>query len=106
VKNTGQDSKEIGSLVRRYFIATMGCQMNEYDSDHVGQLLQHLDFSAADDPKQADLIIINTCAVRAKPEQKAYSLLGRMIALKKRNPRLIVGIMGCIAQQCSPQIST
>jgi tRNA-2-methylthio-N6-dimethylallyladenosine synthase len=77
----------------------MGCQMNEYDSDHVGQLLQHLDFSAADDPKQADFIIINTCAVRAKPEQKAYSLLGRMIALKKRNPRLIVGIMGCIAQQ-------
>jgi tRNA-2-methylthio-N6-dimethylallyladenosine synthase len=77
----------------------MGCQMNEYDSDQVGQLLQHRDFLATADPKKADLIIINTCAVRAKPEQKAYSLLGRMIALKKRNPRLIVGIMGCIAQQ-------
>jgi tRNA-2-methylthio-N6-dimethylallyladenosine synthase len=86
-------------LARHYFIATMGCQMNEYDSDQVGQLLQHRDFLATADPKKADLIIINTCAVRAKPEQKAYSLLGRMIALKKRNPRLIVGIMGCIAQQ-------
>jgi tRNA-2-methylthio-N6-dimethylallyladenosine synthase len=86
-------------LSRRYFIATMGCQMNEYDSDHVGQILEHHDFSAIEDPEKADLIVINTCAVRAKPEQKAYSLLGRMIALKKRNPRLIVGIMGCIAQQ-------
>jgi tRNA-2-methylthio-N6-dimethylallyladenosine synthase len=86
-------------LVRHYFIATMGCQMNEYDSDHVGQLLQHRNFLATEDPKKADLVIINTCTVRAKPEQKAYSLLGRMIALKKRNPRLIVGIMGCIAQQ-------
>jgi tRNA-2-methylthio-N6-dimethylallyladenosine synthase len=77
----------------------MGCQMNEYDSDHVGQLLQPRDFVATEDPRKADLIIINTCAVRAKPEQKAYSLLGRMMALKKRNPRLILGIMGCIAQQ-------
>ncbi|MBM3303401.1 MAG: tRNA (N6-isopentenyl adenosine(37)-C2)-methylthiotransferase MiaB, partial [Deltaproteobacteria bacterium] len=85
--------------MQHYFIATMGCQMNEYDSDHVGQLLQSLLFLPADDPKKADLIIINTCTVRAKPEQKAYSLLGRMIALKKRKPRLVVGIMGCLAQQ-------
>jgi tRNA-2-methylthio-N6-dimethylallyladenosine synthase len=86
-------------LARHYFIATMGCQMNEYDSDRAGQLLRSLDFQATEDPKKADLIIINTCTVRAKPEQKAYSLLGRMIALKNRKPRLIVGIMGCMAQQ-------
>jgi tRNA-2-methylthio-N6-dimethylallyladenosine synthase len=86
-------------LERHYFIATMGCQMNEVDSDHVGQLLQHRNFLPTEDPKKADIIIINTCTVRAKPEQKAYSLLGRMIALKQRRPGLIVGIMGCIAQQ-------
>jgi tRNA-2-methylthio-N6-dimethylallyladenosine synthase len=86
-------------LVQHYFIATMGCQMNEYDSEHVGRLLQNLNFLRTEDPRKADLILINTCAVRAKPEQKAYSLLGRMIGLKKRKPRLIVGIMGCTAQQ-------
>jgi tRNA-2-methylthio-N6-dimethylallyladenosine synthase len=86
-------------LERHYFIATMGCQMNEYDSDRVGRLLGSLNFLATEDPKKADLIIINTCTVRAKPEQKAYSLLGRMVALKSRRPRLIVGIMGCTAQQ-------
>ncbi len=85
--------------MKHYFIATMGCQMNEYDSDHMGQLLQSLSFLPADDPRKADLVIINTCTVRAKPEQKAYSLLGRMMALKKRKPRLAVGIMGCLAQQ-------
>ena len=77
----------------------MGCQMNEYDSDHLAQLLQSRDFLPIEDPSKADLILINTCTVRAKAEQKAYSLLGRMIGLKKRKPRLIVGLMGCIAQE-------
>jgi tRNA-2-methylthio-N6-dimethylallyladenosine synthase len=85
-------------LSRHYHIATMGCQMNEYDSDHVGQLLQAEDFKPTEDPIRADLILINTCAVRDKAEQKAYSLLGRMIGLKKRKPNMILGVMGCIAQ--------
>jgi len=86
-------------LSRHYHIATMGCQMNEYDSDHLGQLLQAEDFKPTEDPHRADLILINTCTVRDKAEQKAYSLLGRMIGLKKRKPGLVLGIMGCIAQQ-------
>jgi len=77
----------------------MGCQMNEYDSDHVGRLLQAEDFKPSEDPSRADLILINTCTVRDKAEQKAYSLLGRMMGLKKRSPDLLIGVMGCIAQQ-------
>jgi tRNA-2-methylthio-N6-dimethylallyladenosine synthase len=73
--------------------------MNEYDSDHVAQLLQAEDLAPTEDPRSADLILINTCAVRDKAEQKAYSLLGRMIGLKKKNSHLLIGVMGCIAQQ-------
>ena len=91
-------------MARYYFINTMGCQMNEYDSDYLGQLLLGSDFLPNDNPEKADLVLINTCAVRAKAEQKAFSLLGRMISLKKRKPDLILGLMGCIAQQEGPDL--
>jgi len=73
--------------------------MNEYDSDYLGQLLLDLDYKPTETPKNADLILINTCAVRAKAEQKAFSLLGRMLSLKKKKPSLVLGMVGCIAQQ-------
>jgi tRNA-2-methylthio-N6-dimethylallyladenosine synthase len=73
--------------------------MNEYDSDYLAQVLLNSNFLPTDTPNNADLILINTCSVRAKAEQKALSLLGRMISLKRRRPDLIVGIAGCIAQQ-------
>ena len=73
--------------------------MNEYDSNYVGQLLRNSGFLPTDNPRNADFILMNTCTVRAKAEQKAHSRLGRMISLKKRNPNLKLGIMGCIAQQ-------
>ena len=86
-------------MSRYFYISTMGCQMNEYDSDYLAQVLVNSNFLPTDTPNSADLILINTCTVRAKAEQKALSLLGRMISLKKRKPDLIVGIAGCIAQQ-------
>jgi tRNA-2-methylthio-N6-dimethylallyladenosine synthase len=86
--------------VKRFFyIATMGCQMNENDSDTLAQYLINMDFDPIDNYENADLIMINTCAVREKAEQKAFSLLGRMKILKKMRPSIILGIMGCIAQQ-------
>jgi tRNA-2-methylthio-N6-dimethylallyladenosine synthase len=85
-------------LQRTYYIATMGCQMNEYDSEYVGRCLRQARYFPVEDPGKADLILINTCAVRAKAEQKAFSLLGRMISLKRRRPGVILGIMGCVAQ--------
>jgi tRNA-2-methylthio-N6-dimethylallyladenosine synthase len=76
----------------------MGCQMNEYDSDFLAQSLIQNGFSPENEVRLADIVLINTCAVRAKPEQKACSFLGRMADLKKRNPELIVGMIGCLAQ--------
>ena len=87
------------NMSRSFHIATMGCQMNEYDSDQVGQILLNSGYFSTDKPEDADLIIINTCSVRAKAEQKAFSFLGRMSKLKKKKPELILGVMGCIAQQ-------
>jgi tRNA-2-methylthio-N6-dimethylallyladenosine synthase len=86
-------------LQKTFHITTMGCQMNEYDSDFLAQTLICSGFVHTDDPKAADLILINTCTVRAKPEQKALSLLGRMLAIKRRKRGLILGIVGCLAQQ-------
>ncbi len=86
-------------MCRFYYIATMGCQMNKYDSDCLGQQLMNYGFAATDNHEDADLIIINTCTVRAKAQQKAFSLIGRMMGIKKRRPDVILGVMGCIAQQ-------
>ena len=80
----------------------MGCQMNEYDSDYLAQFLVNKGFSPVNTPENADLILINTCAVRAKPEQKAYSFLGRMSSIKKGNPDLTIGMVGCLAQLKGP----
>ncbi len=77
------------------YIETYGCQMNEYDSDRI---INAIDGETTNDPKKADLIIINTCAIREKADQKALSSLGRFKHLKSNNPDLIVGISGCVAQ--------
>ena len=72
--------------------------MNEYDSDFLAQSLIQNGFSPEKEVHRADLVLINTCAVRAKPEQKACSFLGRMAGLKEKNPELVVGMIGCLAQ--------
>ena len=84
---------------KSFFITTMGCQMNENDSDYLSQALINLGLSAVKEPHRADVILVNTCTVRAKPEQKAYSLLGRISNIKKKRPNIIIGVTGCLAQQ-------
>ncbi|MBN1851027.1 MAG: tRNA (N6-isopentenyl adenosine(37)-C2)-methylthiotransferase MiaB [Deltaproteobacteria bacterium] len=86
-------------VTQYYYITTMGCQMNEYDSNYTAQCLQEMGLQPIDPPEKADLILINTCSVRAKAQQKALSVLGRMIKIKKKRPSIILGIMGCVAQQ-------
>jgi tRNA-2-methylthio-N6-dimethylallyladenosine synthase len=76
----------------------MGCQMNAYDSDFLAQSLIYAGFVPVNSPEVADVILINTCVVRAKPEQKAYSFLGRVSAIKAGNPKRFLGIVGCLAQ--------
>lgn len=77
------------------YIETYGCQMNEYDSDRI---INALDANTTEKAEDADLIIINTCAIREKADQKALSSLGKFKHLKSNNPDLIVGISGCVAQ--------
>jgi len=86
-------------LAYRFYIKTMGCQMNEYDSDFLAQTLKDEGYRAVNSPEEADTVLINTCTVRAKPEQKALSLAGRMCELKRQSPRMILGVLGCVAQQ-------
>jgi tRNA-2-methylthio-N6-dimethylallyladenosine synthase len=84
---------------KNLYLHTFGCQMNVYDSERIRQLLAVQNYRLVEDPSEADLIFLNTCSVRAKPEQKVYSALGRFQALKKRKPKLIIGLGGCLAQQ-------
>jgi tRNA-2-methylthio-N6-dimethylallyladenosine synthase len=81
------------------YIETFGCQMNERDSEIMGQLLSRADYSPTNDVKQADLVLINTCSIRDKAEQKVYSLLGRLKKLKKKKPSMLITVAGCVAQQ-------
>ncbi len=73
--------------------------MNEYDSDVVAQMLTGAGLVRVYDPKTADIILVNTCVVRAKPEHKAYSSLGRMSVIKRKRPDVIMGVLGCMAQK-------
>jgi tRNA-2-methylthio-N6-dimethylallyladenosine synthase len=85
--------------MKQVHIATFGCQMNENDSEAILRLLSTRDYQPTDKLDQADLILINTCSIRQKAEEKTYSLLGRLKGLKKKNPNLIIGVGGCVAQQ-------
>lgn len=84
---------------KNLFLETFGCQMNERDSERILGFLKGLNYRTTQDPNQADLIIINTCSIREKAEQKLYSTLGRFKRLKEKNPGLIIGVGGCVAQQ-------
>ncbi|MGH7301339.1 MAG: tRNA (N6-isopentenyl adenosine(37)-C2)-methylthiotransferase MiaB, partial [Candidatus Rokuibacteriota bacterium] len=79
-------------------VITYGCQMNEYDSERVAGLLKERSWELTERESEADLILINTCAIREKAEDKVFSKLGELRALKARKPELIVGVMGCMAQ--------
>ena len=81
------------------FIKTFGCQMNEHDSERMLALLEECGYQETARWEEADLILVNTCTVREKPEQKAYSIVGRFQQLKAHNPDAIIGITGCVAQQ-------
>lgn len=81
-----------------YFVQTWGCQMNEEDSEQLGLALQEIGYEPAQGVLDAQVILLNTCSVRKKPEDKAFSLLGELALLKKSRPELIIGVCGCMAQ--------
>jgi len=87
-------------MVNKYlYLNTIGCQMNVYDSEQIAMRLAALGYQQTSSLENADLVIVNTCTIRAKAEQKAFSFLGRLARLKKKKPGLITAIGGCVAQQ-------
>jgi len=85
---------------RRLFIKTFGCQMNDYDSSRIADVLavSHR-LELTDEPSEADVLLLNTCAVREKPQEKVYSELGRWRSLKQDRPGVVIGVGGCVASQ-------
>ncbi len=86
--------------MRKYlYVHTFGCQMNVHDSEQIAAILGEKGFEGTGDAEKADLIVVNTCSIREKAAQKVYSQIGRFREYKRKNPRLIVCIAGCLAQQ-------
>jgi len=79
-------------------LITYGCQMNEYDSERVAGLLREHSYELTDSEADADVILVNTCAIREKAEDKVFSRLGQLRELKASRPGLVLGVMGCMAQ--------
>jgi len=87
-------------MAGRYHIRTFGCQMNEYDSARMADVLRSaVGLTATDDPAAADVLLMNTCSIREKAQEKVFSLLGEWRALKQQRPGLIIGVGGCVASQ-------
>jgi len=85
---------------KKLFIKTQGCQMNEYDSDRMQDLLNlSHGFETTENEEEADLILLNTCSIREKAQEKVFHQLGRWKKLKERNPGLKIGVGGCVASQ-------
>ena len=87
-------------MLQKLYIETLGCQMNEYDSAKMRDVLNASHgFELTEDPEQADLLLLNTCSVREKAQEKVFSALGRWRPLKQNRPGVIIGVGGCVASQ-------
>ncbi len=87
-------------MSKKLYIKTMGCQMNEYDSDKMADVLRESHgYELTDSPEDADLLLMNTCSIREKAQEKVFSELGRWRQLKSKNPNLKIGVGGCVASQ-------
>jgi len=91
LKNLGKNKK--------YYIKTYGCQMNEHDSENIKAILEDMSFTETDNMENADLILMNTCAIRENAHNKVFGYLGRIKHMKESKPNIIVGICGCMAQE-------
>lgn len=85
--------------MRTFTLVTFGCQMNEHDSARMAEVLRETGLAEVDRPEQADVILVNTCSVREKAEQKLRSEVGRLLRHKRERPGVVLGVAGCVAQQ-------
>lgn len=87
-------------MTKKLFIKTHGCQMNEYDSSRMADLLgESHQVELTDNPDEADILLLNTCSIREKAQEKVFHQLGRWKSLKQKNPNLLIGVGGCVASQ-------
>ena len=97
-------SQAEGLATKKLAIITYGCQMNVYDSERMAGVLRQGGYELTHDARQADLVLMNTCSIREKAEQKFYSELGRLRRLKQQRPGMMIGVCGCIAQRARGEI--
>lgn len=93
-----EDMKDFG-LDKKYYIKTYGCQMNEHDSEMISAILEDMKYTVAKSYEDADLIILNTCAIRENAHNKTFGMLGRIKHLKQTKPHLMVALAGCMSQE-------
>jgi len=87
-------------MAKKLFIKTHGCQMNEYDSSRISDLMrQDEEYVLAGTAEEADVLLLNTCSIREKAQEKVFHQLGRWRLLKDKNPDLVIGVGGCVATQ-------
>ena len=84
---------------KTYFVKTYGCQMNVHDSENIKAILEQMNFKEADSMETADLILLNTCAIRENAHNKVFGMIGRIKHMKEERPNIIAGVCGCMAQE-------
>lgn len=84
---------------KKYYVKTYGCQMNEHDSENIKAILEDMSFISADAMEDADLVLLNTCAIRENAHNKVFGMIGRIKHMKETKPNMIVGLCGCMAQE-------
>ena len=92
------DLKTLGKN-KKYFVRTYGCQMNEHDGENIKAILEDMSFEETDQMEDADVILLNTCAIRENAHNKVFGYLGRVKHLKEQKPDVIAGLCGCMAQE-------
>src|SRR5580698_6458125 len=86
--------------MNKLYIQTHGCQMNEYDSSKMADVLMAShQLEKTQNPEEADVLLMNTCSIRERAQEKVFSELGRFRELKEKNPNIIIGVGGCVASQ-------
>ena len=93
------DNLKVLGKDKKYFIKTYGCQMNEHDTENIKAILEDMSFTETNSMEDADLILMNTCAIRENAHNKVFGFLGRIKHMKETRPNIIVGICGCMAQE-------
>ncbi len=93
-----EDLKRLG-IGKHYFVKTYGCQMNEHDGENIKAILEDMSFTECETMEEADVILLNTCAIRENAHNKVFGYLGRVKHLKESKPNVIAGICGCMAQE-------